>query len=188
MLSGRRSPSTATRCQGSCRGVASRTQRILPDLFDRLRTALGLDRREMAMDVDLEKKSVLGMDRSGTRIWIAQHLRRERQWASVLRHLDGRDPTDLAAIVFDGVDKLQHLCWRFIDPACATADPTPWEARIVDLCLSYFHLVDNLIGELVHRWGPNARIFIASDHGFGPTTEVFYVKRLAPATRIPAMD
>ena len=38
-------------------------------------------------------------------------------------------PADLVGIIFDGTDKLQHLCWRFIDPACRPSAPDPWERR-----------------------------------------------------------
>ena len=40
-----------------------------------------------------------------------------------LRHLMETEPADLVGVLFDGVDKLQHLCWRFIDPACRPAQP-----------------------------------------------------------------
>ena len=42
--------------------------------------------------------------------------------------------SDLVAVMFDGPDKLQHLCWRFIDPACRPEEPSPWEAEIIALC------------------------------------------------------
>jgi hypothetical protein len=37
---------------------------------------------------------------------------------------------DLTAVLFDGVDKLQHLLWRFIDPAYVPAHPSVWEQNI----------------------------------------------------------
>ena len=44
------------------------------------------------------------------------HIRREQRWFEVLRFLMQNEPADLVGVLFDGVDKLQHLCWRFIDP------------------------------------------------------------------------
>ena len=37
------------------------------------------------------------------------------------------EPAELVGVLFDGVDKLQHLCWRFIDPTCRPVRPTRWE-------------------------------------------------------------
>ena len=44
--------------------------------------------------------------------------------------------------MFDGVDKLQHLCWRFIDPAFRPAHPTAWEQDMIELCERYFRSLD----------------------------------------------
>jgi predicted AlkP superfamily phosphohydrolase/phosphomutase len=78
-------------------------------------------------------------------------------------------------VLFDGVDKLQHFCWRFLDPALFPGKPSPWEQSVRALCLEYFRRVDHFIGEIVARAGPEATIVIASDHGFGSTVEIFYV-------------
>jgi predicted AlkP superfamily phosphohydrolase/phosphomutase len=45
------------------------------------------------------------------------------------------------------------------------------------LCLDYFRQLDDFIGEVVATAGPEARIFMASDHGFGPSTKVFRVNK-----------
>jgi predicted AlkP superfamily phosphohydrolase/phosphomutase len=42
-------------------------------------------------------------------------------------------------------------------------------------CLEYFLQLDGFIAEIVAMAGPESRVLIASDHGFGPTTEVFHV-------------
>jgi predicted AlkP superfamily phosphohydrolase/phosphomutase len=81
---------------------------------------------------------------------------------------------DLLSIVFDGVDKLQHLCWRLLDPALYPKAPTEWEAHIHNLCLSYFKQLDGIICRIVTLAGPEARTFVASDHGFGSTETVFF--------------
>ena len=85
------------------------------------------------------------------------------------------ESADLTAVLFDGVDKLQHLCWRFLDPACRKDDPSPWERTITDLCEDYFRELDGLIGRIVALAGPEANVVLASDHGFGPTSDIFYV-------------
>jgi predicted AlkP superfamily phosphohydrolase/phosphomutase len=77
--------------------------------------------------------------------------------------------------MFDGVDKLQHLCWRFLDAAYVSGAPTPWESEIVGLCEEYFRRLDTMIGRVVDLAGPGATILLGSDHGFGPTEDIFYV-------------
>ncbi len=146
------------------------------DLFERLAPlGDGFDPRELGMDLDIEKKCIQGLSEDDYEAWITRHIERERRWQAVLRHLMTSDPCDLTAIVFDGVDKLQHLCWRFIDPALFPARPGAFERRIRDLCLNYFRQLDGFLGEVEALAGEDARIFIASDHGFGATTEVVYI-------------
>src|SRR5574341_1014690 len=100
---------------------------------------------------------------------------REQGWLDVLRYLMREDPAELTAILFDGPDKIQHLCWRFLDPALWPAQPGPAEQIVHDLCLNYFRQLDQALAEVVAMAGAEATIVIASDHGFGATTEVFHV-------------
>ncbi|UGS36423.1 alkaline phosphatase family protein [Capillimicrobium parvum] len=146
-----------------------------PELYRRLQDLPGFAKRELAMDHELEKKCLQGLAEGETRGWIELHTRRERQWLTILRHLLTTEPSDVVAVVFDGTDKLQHACWRFIDPRLQPVDPTPDEREIRALCLDYFRQLDAILAEVVSLAGPDARTFVVSDHGFGPTNEVFYV-------------
>jgi predicted AlkP superfamily phosphohydrolase/phosphomutase len=85
------------------------------------------------------------------------------------------EPADVTAVLLDGVDKLQHFCWRFLDRNCLPEIPSALESQVRGWCLEYFREVDGFIGELVSEAGPDALTVIASDHGFGPTVEVFHV-------------
>jgi predicted AlkP superfamily phosphohydrolase/phosphomutase len=145
-----------------------------PGLFDRLKQLPDFEPREM-LDMELEIKAIDGCPEDEYAEWVELHIRRERRWAQVLRHLMEEDPADLVAIMFDGVDKLQHLCWRFIDPACRPERPTAWEQEMIDRCERYFRSLDGLIREIVDLAGPEATVVLASDHGFGPTRDVFHV-------------
>jgi predicted AlkP superfamily phosphohydrolase/phosphomutase len=82
------------------------------------------------------------------------------------------------AIVFDGTDKIQHQAWPFLDPALLPENPTPWQARMRDLCLDYFRHLDGYIEKLVSLAGPEAQVFLASDHGFTAMTEVVRINAL----------
>lgn len=147
-----------------------------PGLFDRLKELPSFDPRELALDMELEAKAIEGCPDDEYADWIRLHTRRERRWFQILRHLvREEEPADLIGVLFDGVDKLQHLCWRFIDPACQPARPTPWEQEIIALCERYFRELDAMIAEMVELAGPDPTVVLASDHGFGPTWDVFYL-------------
>jgi len=147
------------------------------NLYGRITAALpDFNPRELAMDMALEERALEGCTREEEyESLIKLHIRRERQWFQVLLHLMKEEPADVTAVLFDGVDKLQHLCWRFLDPAIFAASPSDWESRVRGWCLEYFREVDSFIGEIVATGGENASVIVASDHGFGPTVEVFHV-------------
>jgi predicted AlkP superfamily phosphohydrolase/phosphomutase len=144
-------------------------------LYDKLKAVPGFNVQELAMDLKLEGKAIEGSAKDEYEDWILFHIRRERQWFEILRYLMQEDPCDLTAVLFDGVDKLQHLLWRFIDPTYVPAHPSIREQKIRELCLNYFRQLDGLLAEAVAMAGPKASVFLASDHGFGPSTEVFYL-------------
>ncbi len=145
------------------------------DLYDRLKALPGFNARELAMDPAMEEKAIEGCRQDEYEDWIELHIRREQHWFEILRYLMEHDRCELTAILFDGVDKLQHLCWRFLDPACLGDSPTPWERHIRQQGLKYFRQLDQLLAEIVAMSDRDANIVIASDHGFGPTVEVFHV-------------
>jgi predicted AlkP superfamily phosphohydrolase/phosphomutase len=105
--------------------------------------------------------------------WVNVHIRREKQWASILRMLMQEEPCDLTAIVFDGVDRIQHLCWRYIAPPDGES-LSPAGERIRERCLEYFRELDRLLADAVDLAGPEATVVFASDHGFGPQTGTFF--------------
>jgi predicted AlkP superfamily phosphohydrolase/phosphomutase len=144
-------------------------------LYDRLKALPGFNPRELAMDMSHEEKVLEGCQQDEYEDWIALHIRRERRWFNVLRYLMQEDPTGLMAILFDGVDKLQHLCWRFLDPAYAEELKLPWEQRVRARSLEYFRQLDELLAEIVQLAGPEATVVLASDHGFGAQARTFFV-------------
>lgn len=145
-----------------------------PGLFDRLRTLPGFNPREL-LNMELEIKAIEGCPEDQYADWVELHIAREQSWFEVARFLMHEEPAELVGVLFDGVDKLQHLCWRFIDPACRPARPSAWEREMIERCERYFRTLDGLIAELVTMAGSDATVILASDHGFGPTQEVFHV-------------
>ncbi|OLC55792.1 MAG: hypothetical protein AUH92_01425 [Acidobacteria bacterium 13_1_40CM_4_69_4] len=146
------------------------------DLHDRLSAIPDVSLKELPVDFEDERRSVQVLAPERHEEWIRFHIRRERQWSNVLGHLMRNEPWDLASVVFDGVDKLQHACWRFIDDRLfASLGASSWARSVRRLCLDYFRLLDDLIARALDLAGPETRVFLASDHGFGPSDEIFYV-------------
>jgi len=147
------------------------------ELYDRLKAQPDFNARELAMDMALEAKATEGCPEDEYAAWVELHTRREQRWLDVLRYLMHQEPAELTAILFDGPDKIQHLCWRFLDPALWPANPSPGRRAqaLRELCRDYFRQLDQVLAEAAAMAGAEATIVIASDHGFGPTTDVFYV-------------
>jgi predicted AlkP superfamily phosphohydrolase/phosphomutase len=137
--------------------------------YDELKTIPGFNPKELAWDFDLEKKASKGVPEAEFESWIEFHIRREAQWFEVMHYLMKKDPSELTAIIFDGPDKILHIGWRFLDLNYFPKQPSSWEQKIRDLCLKYFHVLDGFLAELTAAAGPQARTFLTSDHGFGPS-------------------
>jgi predicted AlkP superfamily phosphohydrolase/phosphomutase len=145
------------------------------DLYPRLKQLPEFDAKELALDWDTERKALQGLPEHEFEDWIRFHIAREAQWFSIARLLMREEPCELMAVLFDGVDKLQHLCYHLIDPAIASQHTSAWAQRIRGLCLEFFRQLDRFIAAIVEAAGPSARVFIASDHGFHAAGErIFY--------------
>ena len=143
------------------------------DLYDRLRSDLvDFDPKSLAWDFEQEKQALAELTDEDRAHWIEYHLPREKQWFRIAEFILEEETPDLMAIMFDGVDKLQHQAWYYLDPALAPEKPDEYFLRMRKLCLDYFSQLDGFIGALVSKAGPDTQVFLASDHGFTATTEV----------------
>lgn len=143
------------------------------DLYDQIKQGVAdFDPKELAWDFDREAQSLEDLSDEDRENWVRYHLPREMQWFRIARYLLETKQPDIMAVMFDGVDKLQHQAWRFLDPELFSKNPTPYEQRMRDLCFEYFRRLDGYIQDLVTLVGPQAQVFMASDHGFTATTEV----------------
>ena len=144
-------------------------------LYDELKALPNFNARELAMDMSMEEKALEGCEADEYEAWIELHMRRELQWLEIVRYLIDKDPTELVAVLLDGADKLQHLCWRFIDERWLGPNPSAWELGVRERCLEYYRTLDHVIAELVALAGSQATVVIASDHGFGAQTGTFFI-------------
>jgi predicted AlkP superfamily phosphohydrolase/phosphomutase len=146
------------------------------DLFDRLQGKPGFEPRELAMDIQMEEKATEGCADSELIEWVDLHIRREYNWYQVLKYLMTEDRSPLTAVIFDGTDRLQHLCWRFIDSDGSDLQ-TELEQQIHQRTMAYFRQLDEMLESIVGLAGPETTTVLASDHGFGPTRAVFHVNQ-----------
>jgi predicted AlkP superfamily phosphohydrolase/phosphomutase len=146
-------------------------------LYETLKTFPWFQPRTMCWDFDHIGKAIVGDYQTDSRDWIRHHIERERQWFGIARHLMETDPTDLFSIVFDGADKLQHICWEYLDPDLTPEHPSPEWRETRELTLEYFRALDGFLADLVERAGPECQTLIVSDHGFGPAHLTFRVNQ-----------
>lgn len=146
------------------------------DVIDTLKKTLpGFDVKVLAMDMEEERKAVVGAPLDDYECWIGLHIARERQWFDVIQHLTAKRHAELVGVVFDGVDKIQHLLWKYLDPALRPCQPDEEYLRIRSLAIEYFRRIDDLLGETLSRYGDDTTILICSDHGFTGSQEIVYV-------------
>jgi hypothetical protein len=89
------------------------------------------------------------------------HEERRAMWHHTLARLRG----GLAVCVFDISDRLQHMFFRYLDPAHpanAGRDVTRHAGAVDEM----YRRMDTLVGETVARAGKGAALFVMSDHGF----------------------
>ena len=148
-----------------------------PSLYDRLKQIPGFDAKELAWDFKREDQIGDDMSQADLEAWVHAHRLREEQWFRVAETMLRDDKPDLFAVMFDGTDKLQHQTWHVIDPSLQPAEPSAEHARLRALTLGYYRRLDDYIARLVELAGPDAQVFIASDHGFTGTSQVVRINR-----------
>ncbi|MEN3332646.1 MAG: hypothetical protein V7641_2011 [Blastocatellia bacterium] len=87
--------------------------------------------------------------------------------ARVTEHLMTAYEWDAFFQYFWGTDRIQHELWHIFDESHPRHDHR--EARqYQEKVFAYFRRVDEIIGRLIELAGPQAIVWVASDHGFGP--------------------
>ncbi|HDH08246.1 MAG TPA: nucleotide pyrophosphatase [Nitrospirae bacterium] len=142
------------------------------DFYDRLKALPGFNPKELAWDFKQEQLSLDVLSDEDRENWVSYHLPREKQWFRIAEYVLSEEDPDLMAVLFDGVDKLQHQAWPYLDPDLQTGEATEYHQRMRSLCLDYFRQLDGFIEKLVNAAGPDVQVFMASDHGFTSTYEI----------------
>jgi predicted AlkP superfamily phosphohydrolase/phosphomutase len=84
---------------------------------------------------------------------------------TVLEHLLQTDPPDVLFSVMEAPDRLQHVYYRYMDPADELYD-SPAGAEIRPRIEECFAALDRIVGTLVDFAGPDGGAVVCSDHGF----------------------
>ena len=91
------------------------------------------------------------------------HQEREKMFFDALDKL----PRGLGVCVFDGTDRLQHTCWRYIDPEHPAHDTC--RAELGNPIEDMYTDCDRIVGRVLDRYDDaETLILVISDHGFGP--------------------
>jgi predicted AlkP superfamily phosphohydrolase/phosphomutase len=143
-------------------------------LFDRLKTISGFHPRKLSFDVNEEILALEGLPPEDAVNWIKVHVERDRTWSSVAQHLLSETADPLVGILFDGIDKIQHLCYPLLDDALSERGQSEDE-QVRGEALAYFGELDGAIGDLLDAAGSETLVFITSDHGAGVWTNLFYL-------------
>lgn len=82
--------------------------------------------------------------------------------------------TDVFVGVLSATDFVQHYMWRFIDSSHPLYDPRMAEIYGPSF-VEIWQRVDSLIENVIGKVGAHTNIMVASDHGFGPHYQSFYI-------------
>lgn len=94
----------------------------------------------------------------------------ERQTELAIRLVRMFD-VDVLQIVYDGLDRLQHYFWRFLDEADASVADAQAIRR-------YYQRLDRSLATLMSHLAPDGYVLVYSDHGFGPLRWRIHVEEL----------
>lgn len=83
------------------------------------------------------------------RFKMARHLLTTRKW-------------DFAAVIETGCDRLQHMCWQYMDPEHVGFVPNH---PLADVVAEYYGFLDEQIAMLLEGLYDNTLVIVLSDHG-----------------------
>lgn len=84
---------------------------------------------------------------------------------AVARRLLATRSWDFFMMVEIGVDRIHHAFWRYLDPRHPRYEP---DHRYAGVIRSYYHYLDDQIGELLEYFDADTSVIVASDHGAQP--------------------
>ena len=89
------------------------------------------------------------------------HLMKTREW-------------DFTMVVYDDLDRLQHVFWHHMDPNHPFHDPEKAD-RYQDVLLRFYQYLENQIQALLDALDDDTLLLVYSDHWMGPVYKNLYV-------------
>lgn len=129
------------------------------DLARELIDAAGDYAIDIDVDYDEDWRSTAIVDR------LSKNLASKR--AGLRRLLDRRGDVDMLFAVLEAPDRIMHVHYKYLDPACehyGRPEAEPIRARIWE----FFDEMDDVIGDLLRWADTDGFVITVSDHGFGP--------------------
>ncbi|MHB1193011.1 MAG: alkaline phosphatase family protein [Longimicrobiales bacterium] len=102
-----------------------------------------------------------------------QDVLRERK--AMMHYELARFDRGLFFCLFDTPDRIQHMFWRFRDPAHPAhrgETPPPEMARVIE---DHYRACDGIVGEAWEHAGDDTLFLVASDHGFADFRRAFHL-------------
>jgi predicted AlkP superfamily phosphohydrolase/phosphomutase len=110
------------------------------------------------MDTDEKRFSVLD-----------QLMRIEEERTELVEYMFKNHPTDVIMTVLNSVDQVQHHFWHYMDPLHPRYDHQG-HGLFGEAVLKICQHADSMLKKLVNIFGDDTLIILASDHGFGPSS------------------
>lgn len=90
-----------------------------------------------------------------------------RNSMELVKYLMEYDPWNLFIYVVDEIDRIQHVFWKFIDPAHPLYDEKA-ASEYASTILEAYKIADDFLGYLYKELPSDCTLMLASDHGMGP--------------------
>jgi predicted AlkP superfamily phosphohydrolase/phosphomutase len=135
-----------------------------PDLKPALLAAVP----DYQIDVDVQHTQRDAGNPDAIRRFLDEAIAATQSRGKALRWLLQREHPDLAMIVFEMPDRLQHVLWQYIEKLPAPPEEIEGAAIIQERLLTCYQTLDEEIGRLVDGLPREAHLVFLSDHGFGP--------------------
>jgi len=121
------------------------------------------------LDLDVQRTRYATEDQRAIERLLREAVSITRARGRAIRWLFQREQPDLAVVVFEMPDRIQHILWRYIAPLPdMLAEGGALAEKLQQRLLSCYETLDEEIGSLLDDLPPDTHLFFLSDHGFGP--------------------
>ncbi len=87
----------------------------------------------------------------------------------VALHLMGKYSLDFFFVAFMASDRAQHFYWKYLNSS------HPEHNKFGDAIAKVYERMDQALGRLLEKSGPDTNVIMASDHGAGPLKSAFFL-------------